>query len=217
MQTSLFHDSLSVIDRLDEKLDPYAFDNAVRLDNPAGFIGVDEAGRGPLAGPVVAAAVTLPAGHGIENLRDSKLVQEKEREALFDMIIAGAQAYAIEFVSVREIEERNILRAALSAMESAVKKIGPGLPVIVDGNQPIPGISNPQRTVIKGDARSASVAAASILAKVSRDRYMNEMDKKYPAYGFAAHKGYGTALHMEMLRKHGPCEIHRKTFKGVLA
>jgi ribonuclease HII len=177
---------------------------------------VDEAGRGPLAGPVVAAAVLLPAGHGIAHLRDSKKVEAREREALFDQIVSRAQAYAVEFVGVREIEEGNILRAALAAMRAAVEKIGQDLLVVVDGNQRIPGIGNPQRAVVKGDNRSASVAAASILAKVSRDRYMDEMDKKYPAYGFAAHKGYGTALHMEMLRVHGPCEIHRKTFKGVL-
>ena len=174
--------------------------------------GVDEAGRGPLAGPVYAAAVILPDGPVIEGLNDSKKLTEKKREALFDVICEQAVAYSIASASVKEIDEINILQATFLAMRRAVE----GLPVkadyaIIDGNR-MPPLGIEGETLIKGDALSPSVAAASILAKVSRDRYMYELDRELPQYQFAKHKGYGTKLHYAMLDEYGPCPCHRKTF-----
>ena len=174
--------------------------------------GVDEAGRGPLAGPVYAAAVILPEGMLIEGINDSKKLSEKKREELFDVICEKASAYCIAEVSHTRIDEINILNATFEAMNKAVNglNIRPDY-VLIDGNR-IKGMEIPHETVVKGDAKSISIAAASILAKVSRDRFMYEMDKKYPEYDFAKHKGYGTKLHYEKLREYGPCEIHRMTF-----
>ena len=174
--------------------------------------GVDEAGRGPLAGPVYAAAVILPDGPVIEGLNDSKKLTEKKREALFDVICEQAVAYSIASASVKEIDEINILQATFLAMRRAVE----GLPVkadyaIIDGNR-MPPLGIEGETLIKGDALSPSVAAASILAKVSRDRYMYELDRELPQYQFAKHKGYGTKLHYEMLTEFGASEHHRVTF-----
>lgn len=179
--------------------------------------GVDEAGRGPLAGPVYAAAVVLEKGQTIEGVNDSKKLSEKKRELLFDKIINECKDYSIGTASEKEIDELNILQATFLAMKRAVG----GLSVkpdcaLVDGNQ-IPNLDCDVTTVVKGDAKSESIAAASILAKVSRDRYMLEMAEKYPQYGFEKHKGYGTKLHYEMIEKYGICDIHRKTFlKKVL-
>ena len=179
--------------------------------------GVDEAGRGPLAGPVYAAAVILEKGQTIEGVNDSKKLSEKKRELLFDKIINECKDYSIGTASEKEIDELNILQATFLAMKRAVD----GLSVkpdcaLVDGNQ-IPNLDCDVTTVVKGDAKSESIAAASILAKVSRDRYMLEMAEKYPQYGFEKHKGYGTKLHYEMIEKYGICDIHRKTFlKKVL-
>lgn len=179
--------------------------------------GVDEAGRGPLAGPVYAAAVVLEKGQTIEGVNDSKKLSEKKRELLFDKIINECKDYSIGTASEKEIDELNILQATFLAMKRAVD----GLSVkpdcaLVDGNQ-IPNLNCDVTTVVKGDAKSESIAAASILAKVSRDRYMLEMAEKYPHYGFEKHKGYGTKLHYEMIEKYGICDIHRKTFlKKVL-
>ena len=177
--------------------------------------GVDEAGRGPLAGPVCAAAVILPSGCAIEGLNDSKKLSEKKREALFEQIKEKALAYGIAFASVDEIETYNILNATFLAMGRAVELLPEAADfALIDGNQVPKGLCVPCRTLIKGDALSASVAAASILAKVTRDRYMLEMAEKYPQYGFEKHKGYGTKAHTEALRAHGPCEIHRLSFLG---
>lgn len=179
--------------------------------------GVDEAGRGPLAGPVYAAAVVLEKGQPIEGVNDSKKLSEKKRELLFDKIINECKDYSIGTASEKEIDELNILQATFLAMKRAVD----GLSVkpdcaLVDGNQ-IPNLDCDVTTVVKGDAKSESIAAASILAKVSRDRYMLEIAEKYPQYGFEKHKGYGTKLHYEMIEKYGICDIHRKTFlKKVL-
>lgn len=179
--------------------------------------GVDEAGRGPLAGSVYAAAVVLEKGQTIEGVNDSKKLSEKKRELLFDKIINECNDYSIGTASEKEIDELNILQATFLAMKRAVD----GLSVkpdcaLVDGNQ-IPNLDCDVTTVVKGDAKSESIAAASILAKVSRDRYMLEMAEKYPQYGFEKHKGYGTKLHYEMIEKYGICDIHRKTFlKKVL-
>ena len=175
--------------------------------------GVDEAGRGPLAGPVFAAAVILPAGLRIEGLDDSKKLGEATRERLFDEILANASAYGVASASHDEIDELNILRATFLAMRRAVGALGaaPDL-AIVDGNMD-PGLGVRTVCVVGGDGKSASVAAASILAKVSRDRHMADMAEKYPQYGFERHKGYGTKLHYDRLREFGPSEIHRKSFK----
>ncbi|MGI6012788.1 MAG: ribonuclease HII [Oscillospiraceae bacterium] len=174
--------------------------------------GCDEAGAGPLAGPVYAAAVVLPGGLVIDGLNDSKKLTEKKREALFDVICAVAEDFAIVSVSETEIDEINILNARMKAMDFAIRelKIQPAF-ALIDGTISR-GISIPNETLVKGDSRSANIAAASILAKVSRDRFMLEMAKEYPAYHFEKHKGYGTKLHYEMLRQYGPCPIHRKTF-----
>lgn len=175
--------------------------------------GVDEAGRGPLAGPVYAAAVILPKGHIVEGVNDSKKLSEKKRELLFDKIIDECVCYSIGTASEKEIDEINILQATYLAMKKAVDglEIVPQL-ALIDGNRIPPLTSTDARAIVKGDAKSASIACASILAKVSRDRYMLEMAKKYPEYQFEKHKGYGTKLHYEMIDKYGICEIHRKTF-----
>ena len=176
------------------------------------FCGVDEAGRGPLAGPVCAAAVILPEGLVIPGLNDSKKLSEKKREALYDLICAGAVAYGIAFASVEEIEEYNIKNAAYLAMDRAIAqlKVTPAL-ALVDGSDKNE-LAVPAIKVVKGDARCASIAAASILAKVTRDRYMLQLAEEYPVYGFEKHKGYGTAAHYAALREHGPCPAHRPTF-----
>ncbi|MGN0173656.1 MAG: ribonuclease HII [Acutalibacteraceae bacterium] len=175
--------------------------------------GVDEAGRGPLAGPVCAAAVILPTDLEIEGLNDSKKLSEKKREALYDIIIKKAVAYDIQLIDNNVIDEINILNATLEAMTNAVNnlKVKPDY-VIIDGNRLPSRLEIPAKAVVKGDAKSMSIAAASILAKVTRDRLMLELDKKYPEYEFSRHKGYGTKLHQEKLKEFGPCEIHRKTF-----
>jgi len=174
--------------------------------------GVDEAGRGPLAGDVYAAAVVFDEDVTIDGLNDSKKLSAKKREKLFDEIIEKARAYSIAAASVEEIESLNILEATFLAMKRAVDGLGLdfGL-VLVDGNKK-PPLQYPVETVIKGDSLSASIAAASILAKVSRDRYMKTLAEKYPQYEFSKHKGYGTARHRELILKYGPCEIHRKSF-----
>lgn len=174
--------------------------------------GIDEAGRGPLAGPVCAAAVILPPECEIEGLDDSKKLTEKKRDVLFDIIKEKALAYSIATASEKEIDEINILNATFLAMKRAVNGLSlrPDL-ALVDGNQkPHTGID--EVTLIKGDGKSMSIAAASILAKVTRDRFMLEMAEKYPQYEFQKHKGYGTKLHYEKIAEYGICDIHRKTF-----
>ncbi|MBQ3094236.1 MAG: ribonuclease HII [Clostridia bacterium] len=195
------------------------FDRQFRTDDTFLLCGVDEAGRGPFAGPVCAAAVILPADVEIEGLNDSKKLTEKKREKLFPIICEKALAYHIAFASVEEIEEHNILQATFMAMRRAVEGLSltPNL-VLVDGDKLPAGLPVPAQTLIKGDALSASVAAASVLAKVSRDRLMIELDKEYPQYGFAAHKGYGTAAHCAAILEHGVLPCHRRSFlKKLLA
>ena len=174
--------------------------------------GIDEAGRGPLAGPVVAAAVILPKDCQILYLNDSKKLSQQKREFLYEEITKKALAYGIGMASPGRIDEINILRATYEAMSQAVEKLGILPDILLNDAVTIPGIDIMQVPIIKGDAKSVSIAAASILAKVTRDRMMTEYDKIYPQYGFAKHKGYGTALHIEALHKHGPCPIHRRTF-----
>ena len=178
--------------------------------------GCDEAGRGPLAGPVVAAACVLPTGLMIEGLNDSKKLSEKKRDALFELIKRDAVAYAIAEASPEEIDEINILNASMLAMKRAIEalQVKPEM-ALIDGNT-VRGFDIPAYPIIGGDAKSPSIAAASILAKVTRDRYCLEMDRLYPEYGFAGHKGYPTKLHMDLVRELGPCPLHRKSFLKFL-
>ncbi|MBR4157954.1 MAG: ribonuclease HII [Oscillospiraceae bacterium] len=190
----------------------YKVENDLRREGLRLVCGVDEAGRGPLAGPVCAAAVILPEGTEIPGLNDSKKLTEKKREALFPVIKSTALHWGIAFADHKEIDELNILQATFLAMKRAVEMLGvePELGLI-DGNR-CPEVGFPVKAVVGGDAKCACIAAASVLAKVSRDRFMLEMDGKYPGYGFAQHKGYPTAAHYAALRELGPCPIHRLTF-----
>jgi ribonuclease HII len=194
------------------------------LADPEGFwrvqgltliAGVDEVGRGPLAGPVVAAAVILPAGVTLPGLRDSKRLTPETRVELDGLIRRQALALAIREIGPRHIEHQGILAASLRAMARAVQALAP-IPemVLVDGHQPLP-LTYPQQAVIKGDDRCPSIAAASVVAKVYRDRLMEALHRRYPQYNFARHKGYATAEHLEALRCWGPCVLHRRTFRGV--
>ena len=183
------------------------------FDSGIGVIcGVDEAGRGPWAGPVCAAACILPRGLEIEGLNDSKKLTEKRRDALYDVIKEQAVAYGIAFATVEEIEELNILGATYLAMNRAIAQLSvtPDL-ALIDGNRN-KGITMNSQPVVKGDSKCADIAAASILAKVTRDRYMLELDREYPMYGFAKHKGYGTKDHYAAIREHGMCPAHRPSF-----
>ena len=190
----------------------YSFEHEAYLKGYTAVCGIDEAGRGPLAGPVYAAAVWLPEGLVIDGLNDSKKLSEKKREALFDVIKENAVAYGIGFANEKEIDEINILQATYLAMRRAYDNMQKACDyVLIDGNR-MPPMPVPGETIVKGDAKSPSIAAASILAKVSRDRVMLEYAKQYPGYHFEKHKGYGTKLHYEALREHGPSEIHRPSF-----
>lgn len=196
----------------------YEFEKAAVNSGFSCICGVDEAGRGPLAGPVCAAAVILPEGAVIEELDDSKKLTEKKREKLYDIIKETAVAYSVAYGTLEEIETVNILEATYLAMNRAIE----GLSVkpdfaLIDGNRVPRGIKIPCETIVKGDSKSMSVAAASVLAKVTRDRLMLEYDKKYPEYNFKKHKGYGTKEHTELIKQYGPCEIHRLSFlKNIL-
>ncbi|MBR4123309.1 MAG: ribonuclease HII [Clostridia bacterium] len=192
----------------DFEIEKSAFERGYKL-----VCGVDEAGRGPLAGPVCAAAVILPTDTIIEGLNDSKKISEKKRELLYDVICEKAIAYSIAFGTLEEIETLNILEATFLAMNRSIDglEIKPDY-ALIDGNKAPKGINIPCETVIKGDAKSASIAAASILAKVTRDRLLMEYDTQYPEYNFKKHKGYGTKEHTELILKHGPCPIHRLSF-----
>ena len=192
--------------------DLWSYEHACRDEGFATVCGVDEAGRGPLAGPVCAAAVILPQDLMIEGLNDSKKLTEKRREALYEIITREAVAYGIAFADEREIDEINILQATFLAMRRAFEKltVTPDI-ALIDGNR-APWLSCREHTIVHGDALSASIAAASILAKVTRDRLMEEYDAQYPQYGFAVHKGYGTQRHYAALREFGACPIHRQTF-----
>lgn len=196
----------------------FSYENGARQNGYKMVCGVDEAGRGPLAGPVCAAAVILPDNCVIEGLNDSKKISEKKREILFDIIKEKAIAYSVAYGSLEEIEKYNILEATYIAMNRAID----GLEIkadfaLIDGNRVPKGIYIPCETVVKGDSKSYSIAAASILAKVTRDRLMLEYDKQYPQYHFAQHKGYGTKAHYEAINQHGICKIHRRSFlKNVL-
>ena len=190
----------------------WELENEIYAEGFSLICGVDEAGRGPLAGPVYAAAVILPRDIVIDGLNDSKKLTEKKREALFDVITERALSCGIASATVEEIEELNILNATFLAMNRAIAKLdhAPEL-ALIDGNRST-GIAKPSRCIVKGDSRCADIAAASILAKVSRDRYMLTLAEKYPQYHFEQHKGYGTKLHYEALREYGPSPEHRPSF-----
>lgn len=191
----------------------FDIENSAREKGFSLICGVDEAGRGPLAGPVCAAAVILPEGLEIEGLNDSKKLSHIKREKLYDIIIEKAVAYGIAFASVEEIEEVNILNATYLAMNRAIDALKtPADYALIDGNRVPTGIKIPCETVVKGDALSHSIAAASILAKVTRDRLMLQYDEKYPEYGFSKHMGYGTKYHTDKILEYGPSEIHRPSF-----
>ena len=195
-----------------EKLDLWEMERVLHAEGIGLICGVDEAGRGPLAGPVCAAAVILPPETELPGLNDSKKLSEKKREQLFPEIQRLALAWSVAFASVEEIEERNILGATMLAMNRAISGLSlkPEL-ALIDGNRN-QEIQVPSRCVVHGDARCASIAAASILAKVSRDRLMVELAREYPQYGFDRHKGYGTKAHYAALREYGPCPAHRPSF-----
>lgn len=196
----------------------YEFEKAAVNSGFSCICGVDEAGRGPLAGPVCAAAVILPEGAVIAGLDDSKKLTEKKREKLYDIIKQTAVAYSVAYGTLEEIETVNILEATYLAMNRAIEglTIKPDF-ALIDGNRVPRGIKIPCETIVKGDSKSMSVAAASVLAKVTRDRLMLEYDKKYPEYNFKKHKGYGTKEHTELIKQYGPCEIHRLSFlKNIL-
>ena len=190
----------------------YEYEKQAIAEGYTTVCGIDEAGRGPLCGPVCAAAVILPVDCEIEGINDSKKLSEKKREKLYDEIIRKAVCYAVSMVPADVIDEINILQATFLAMRNAVSglSVQPDI-ALIDGNQK-PGLTIEERTIVKGDAKSISIAAASILAKVTRDRYMLEADTKYPEYKFAQHKGYVTKLHYEMLAEYGLCPEHRRTF-----
>ncbi len=190
----------------------YEFDQALKTDFPI-LCGVDEAGRGPLCGPVCCAAVILKDDFCCEEINDSKKISEKKREKLFDVIIENCISYSVVFVDAQTIDKINILNASLLGMKRAVKELSltPDL-VIVDGNKVPPEMETATRAVVKGDAKSMSIAAASILAKVSRDRYMQQLHEQYPQYRLDKHKGYPTKLHYELLAEYGIQDFYRKTF-----
>lgn len=191
------------------------FERSARNDGYSCIAGLDEAGRGPLAGPVVAAAVVLPEGLLIPGLTDSKQVPEQKREELFDIIRAQAVCYGVGIADERTIDEVNIYQATIIAMERALQALVPQPDYLLLDAITLPRLATPQKPLIKGDCRSHSIAAASILAKVTRDRMMLDLHEKFPVYNFQQHKGYATKEHMSLLRKHGPCEAHRKSFEPV--
>lgn len=202
--------------------DLYLHDFEISRDNNITLIGIDEAGRGPLAGPVVAAAVILDLRSPIDDVDDSKKISEKKRDKIFDKIISSAKCYGVGISTPQEIDDINILQATFLAMRRAVMSLTEKSQIanlddnhilLIDGNQYIPDLPREnQKTIVGGDATSASIAAASIIAKVTRDRMMLEYHEKFPQYNFAKHKGYGTKLHRDMIIQHGVSEIHRKTF-----
>lgn len=196
--------------------DLWLLENEIYASGVSCLCGVDEAGRGPLAGPVCAAAVMLPRGLDIPGLNDSKKLTEKKREELYNIICAGAVCYGVAFADVEEIERLNILNATFLAMNRAIAQLSvPPQLALIDGNRDS-GIEAPSRCIVKGDALCADIAAASVLAKVTRDRYMTALAREYPQYGFEKHKGYGTKQHYAAIREFGPSPAHRMSFLKTL-
>lgn len=195
--------------------DPLYFEKKLRQQNITLIAGIDEAGRGPLAGPVVAAAVILPETFDLPGLTDSKKLSASKRERLFKPIRQQALAVGVGFVHAHEVDEINILQATIRAMCQAVGRLQiQPQHLLIDGITPLP-LASPQQTIKRGDSLSQSIAAASVIAKVVRDRMMVVYDRRYPQYGFAGHKGYGSAQHRALIAQHGPCPLHRKSFGGV--
>jgi ribonuclease HII len=194
---------------------PYRYERAAWRSGLKQVAGVDEAGRGPLAGPVVAAAVILDPNRRVKGLDDSKRLTPTRRETLFEEILIAARAVATSIVDSQTIDRVNILEATRRAMYEALGQLTPRPDLVLIDALRLPALAVPQKPIIKGDRRSASIAAASIVAKVTRDRLMLEADARFPEYGFGRHKGYPTAEHRTALKKHGPCPIHRRTFHGV--
>jgi ribonuclease HII len=194
---------------------PYHFESAAWRRGISRLAGVDEAGRGPLAGPVVAAAVVLAPGARIAGVDDSKRLLPEERQRLFDLIQERAVGVGVGIVDHLTIDRINILQATRLAMGQALGALGMEPELVLTDFVTVPGLRCPQRNLVEGDRRSASVAAASIIAKVTRDRIMEEADREYPMYGFGRHKGYGTPEHRIALEQHGPCALHRRTFAGI--
>ena len=189
------------------------YENELRNKGYKYICGIDEAGRGPLAGPVVVASVIMPENSMIEGVNDSKKVSEKKREKLYDLILKEAISYGVGIIGQDEIDEINILNATKKGLTTSLKELTqkPDL-IIVDALTHIDTLGTPYESIIKGDAKCYSISAASIIAKVTRDRIMREWDKIYPQYGFAQHKGYGTSAHINAIKEYGPCILHRKTF-----
>ena len=194
---------------------PYRFERAAWRRGITRLAGVDEAGRGPLAGPVVAAAVVLAPEARIAGVDDSKRLPPEERQRLFEVIQASAVAVAVAIVDQITIDRINILEATRRAMGQALAALAVEPELVLTDFVMVPGLRCPQRNLVEGDRRSASVAAASIIAKVTRDRIMQEADREFPVYGFGRHKGYATPEHREALERHGPCALHRRTFAGI--
>ncbi len=194
---------------------PYRYERAAWRSGLKQVAGVDEAGRGPLAGPVVAAAVILDADRRIKGLDDSKRLSPARREYLFEEILERARAVSTSIVDSQTIDRVNILEATRRAMYEALGKLSLRPDLVLIDALPLPALACPQKPLVRGDSRSASIAAASIVAKVTRDRLMLEADTRFPEYGFGRHKGYPTPEHLAALEKHGPCPIHRRTFHGV--
>lgn len=197
-------------------MDPYEYDQLIRKEGFGIIAGVDEAGRGPLAGPVVAASVILPGGVRIEGVRDSKKIQGKEREQLFEEIFFNAIDIGIGIVDAVEIDRINILEATKLAMHRAITNLTKKPDIVLIDALNIPSVDIRQKSIIKGDAKSASIAAASIIAKVIRDSIMKEYHRIYPQYDFVRHKGYATKTHLDRIEKYGPSPIHRKSFQKVM-
>lgn len=196
-------------------MDCWLYENQAQQRGYGVIAGVDEAGRGPLAGPVVAAAVVLPEDFDVAGIHDSKAMTAKSRDKAFDKIMAGSDAVGVGIVGQEIIDEINILKATHRAMRAALSDIKVPIDYILVDGLPVPDLPAPSQAIVKGDAKSVSISAASIVAKVTRDRIMIEYDKKYPQYGFASHKGYGSRAHMEALKKYGPCPCHRRSFAPV--
>lgn len=197
-------------------MDPYEYDQLIRKEGFGIIAGVDEAGRGPLAGPVVAVSVILPSGVRIEGVRDSKKIQGKEREQLFEEIFFNAIDIGIGIVDAVEIDRINILEATKLAMHRAITNLTKKPDIVLIDALNIPSVDIRQKSIIKGDAKSASIAAASIIAKVIRDSIMKEYHRIYPQYDFVRHKGYATKTHLDRIEKYGPSPIHRKSFQKVM-
>ena len=195
--------------------DPWFYENRARQEGYVSIVGVDEAGRGPLAGPVVAAAVILPEGFDCAGIRDSKTMSPAERESAFDRITAEARAIGIGVIGPEVIDEINILRATHRAMRAALEHIGAVFDFILVDGLPVPDLPARSIAIVKGDSKSASIMAASILAKFTRDRIMLDLDRAYPEYGFGSHKGYATRAHLAAIDRCGPCPCHRTSFSPI--